>query len=321
MAIYQTKDHVTCGMPFGGIGAGKMEVTPQGLFNAFTFQNNWSEPLQGNSDYPGILGFHLGFFAEALELRANTPRKKAYLLQTIPVLGLPTVKNILYEGTFPRAVLRYEMPGIDLDLSLEVFSPWIPGDIKHSSLPAVFFDLKVKNNTERPVNAGFLFIGRNVCGEWCVGRQNRVFFERRSIGVEFSNHDPSSRDVRHGALRFSFLKEEWNASFMESWNAVTKNFSFTAQNISLAAWGHFEKDGRLPNTHPAFVAHGENQELCAAVMMSRALLPGAQKHLPFNAAWHFPHHPLGHDYKKTFKAAAVISRYITPRQGELQKKY
>ena len=78
MPIYQTKDKITRGMPFGGLGAGKMEITPQGLFNAFTFQNNWSEPIQGSEENQGILGFHLGFFGEVLESPSKLPSKKTF---------------------------------------------------------------------------------------------------------------------------------------------------------------------------------------------------------------------------------------------------
>ena len=180
MPLYETKDHVKCGMPFGGLGAGKIEVTPQGLLNAFTFQNNWSRPLTGSDAYPGVLGFHLGFFTEEIDGQGSAKRR-SFLLQTVPVLKIPTVKNIRTDGIFPRTTLFYEVPGLGLDISLEVFSPWFPGDIKHSSLPAVFFDLTVKNSKKLPVTVGLLFVGRNISGECCEGRQNRIEESQKSI--------------------------------------------------------------------------------------------------------------------------------------------
>ncbi len=312
MPAYTAKDTVKSGVPFGGIGAGKMEILPNGLFNAFTFQNNWSDPIVGADGYPGILGYHFGI---SVEYGADgTPSgKKSFLLQTVPVLDIPIVRNIHYEGIFPRAALVYEEPDLGLEISLEVFSPWVPGDTKNSSLPAVFFNLKVKNTKDIPAHVGLIFIGRNTCGEWCVGRQNRVTDEKKALHLEFSNQDPSNLDARQGALRFSFVKNGWQMSFLESWNAVTKNFSFNSKNISLAGWDTFVREGALPKTKPRFTVQGENQELCGAIAARRVIVPKSEKALTFGASWYFPHHPLGHQYQKWFKSAAHVSRCVLPR--------
>ncbi len=317
MPVYQTRDDVRMGVPLGGVGAGKLEVLPNGLFNSITFQNNWSNPIAGNGDYPGILGFHFGISAESPDGRQP---KKAFLLQTAPVLNIPHIKNIRYEGVFPRATLTYEEPSLGLDVTLEVFSPWFPGDLKNSSLPSVFFTLKVKNTRKTPVDAGFLFIGRNLSGEWCVGRRNRVIEGKKKLDLEFSSQDPSQQDARQGDLRFSFLRDGWKLSFLESWNAVTKNFSFSAQNISLLGWDLFVKNGELPNTRSGEAAQGENRELCGAVAARQRLLPGQEKEFKFAASWYFPHHPFGHRYQDWFKGVSEVSNYVLPRHGAFRQK-
>ena len=60
MPRYTSHDNVKSGVPLGGIGAGKMEIMPNGSINFITFQNNWSVPLNGGAG--GILGFHFGIF-------------------------------------------------------------------------------------------------------------------------------------------------------------------------------------------------------------------------------------------------------------------
>src|SRR4051812_22435147 len=128
MALYETKDRVVHGVPLGGIGAGKFELNPAGLFNAFTFRNNWSDPLSGAKDYPGVLGYHLGVSVE--NPGEGPSRRKARLLQTARVLDLPRVKNIRYDGVFPRVTLTYEDPSLGLAVSLEALSTLVPGDEK-----------------------------------------------------------------------------------------------------------------------------------------------------------------------------------------------
>ncbi len=319
MPVYNSNDAVKHGVPFGGIGTGKFEITPQGLFNAFTVQNNWSQPLVGNDDCPGVLGYHLGFFVEGLS-RNNKPEKKAFLLQTVPIQNIPTVKNIRYEGYFPKARLYYEEPSLGVDVSLEVFSPLIPGDIKNSSLPAAIFNLKVKNNRSHPVKIGFLLIARNTAGDWCVGRRNRVYEDKKSVAIDFSNLGASEHDIQQGAMRFTFLKDGWRTSFMEYWNAVTKNFSFTSKDISLAAWDYFVSQGELPNAKPGFTAASENQELCGALMAERTLSPKATGVLSFNAVWYFPKHSFGHYYERYFKNTSEISRYVISKQNYFKHK-
>src|SRR3989338_5680413 len=149
MPRFDSRDRVPSGLPLGGLGAGKLELLPNGLFNGFTFLNNWSQPIEGNADFPGILGYHFGLSSEV------DGKKKALLLQTERVGGAPVLKNIRYEGTFPKVVLDYDTAFLGLRASLEAFSVWAPGDGKHSSLPAVFFSLRVKNLAKRASSVGF----------------------------------------------------------------------------------------------------------------------------------------------------------------------
>ncbi|MGH7197747.1 MAG: GH116 family glycosyl hydrolase [Candidatus Omnitrophota bacterium] len=315
MPVYRTRDRVVMGAPLGGVGAGKLEILPNGLLNAFTFQNNWSHPIAGNGDYPGILGYHFGISAQPAG-----GKKKAVLLQTVPVGNIPRVRNITYESRFPRVTLTYEEPSLGLDVSLEVSSPWIPSDLKHSSLPCVYFTLKVKNNRSTPQDVGFIFIGRNTCGDWCVGRRNRVEEGPGSVDLEFFNEDRSKSDPLQGSLRFSFSKGGWKTSFLESWNAVTKNFSFHAGNISLLGWDTFVKEGRLPNRADGHVVQGENQELCGAVAATQTIPPRGERIFRFIASWYFPHHRLGHRYENWFGSAAEAARYGAARREGIEKK-
>lgn len=308
--ILTSEDRIHSGVPLGGIGAGKLELTPDGLLNNFTFQNNWSDPLSGGVDYPGILGFHFG-------VRSG---KKAALLQTIPLSDCPRVKRIRYEGIFPRVKLFYEHPDLGLQVEMEVYSPWLPGDVKNSSLPGCIFKLTLTNRQNTAVDAGFIFMGRNICGEWCVGRQNRIRSGKKILELEFSNTDPSKQDTRRGALCFSFLKKNWDFSFMESWNAVTRNFSFDPKTISLPAWESFASLRSLPDTKPGLKVSGENRELCGAIAARAELKKGESRSIHFSAGWYFPGHPLGHRYQKWFKDASEVSSYALKAKDRLRKK-
>ena len=308
--VLTSEDKITSGVPLGGIGAGKLELTPEGLLNGFTFQNNWSEPLSGGEDYPGILGFHFG-------LRSG---RKGALLQTRSVLDLPHFKRLRYEGLFPRATLFFEEPAWGLEGSLEGLSPWLPGDVKNSSLPACLFRLTLKNLGSSPMDAGFLFIGKNLSGEWCVGRKNNVIGTKQLLHLVFANENRFSDDPRQGTLCFSFLKKGWRWSAMESWNAVSRNFTFNSKNLKLLAWEPFVREGKLPESRPGFVAQGENHELCGAVAASKDIPPGGTVSMDFSAAWHFPNHRVGHRYQKWFQAAPEASAYALKHKDRFRSQ-
>ena len=96
---------------------------------------------------------------------------------------MPVLKKIRYEGLFPKAELFYEEPSLGLDICLEVFSSWDTSSAQNSSLPGVYFSLKVRNQLSQSVKVGLLFMGRNVCGDWCVGRHNRITQEKEQLQV------------------------------------------------------------------------------------------------------------------------------------------
>ncbi len=317
MPILTSRQNVLSGVPHGGIGAGKLEVLPTGVFNAFTFMNNWGSPVSGDAGSPGVLGYHLGVSLRPLK---GESAPKSFLLQTAPVGRIPRVRSIRYTGHFPSARLEYFHPSLDAEITLEAWSPWIPGDAKHSSLPAVYFKLSARNAGPRPVALSLLFMGRNLCGTWSVGRQNRVTQDRESVSLMFSNTSAAELDLRRGQMLWNFRKEGWKISFLESWNAVTKNFSLAPGDISLAAWDIFAETGRLPDLRSGGRAAGENREPCGAVAAQGSLSPGQRKEWLFSAAWQFPGEAEG-GHRRWFKAGVSnISAYAARRRDALEKR-
>ncbi len=315
MPHYSSSEKVIHGMPVGSLGSGKMEINSQGLINAITIQNNWSRPIAGDSVYPGVLGYHFGFYYN------DGRSKKAVLLQTVPVLDIPLIDKIDSVGNFPESTLRYQLANVPVEISLRFFSPWVPGNAQSSSLPTAFFEFSVKNLSAKKVEVGLLFIGRNTVGDWCVGRKNTVSQTTSALNVHFSNQDPSpERDPLNGEIIWSFEKKGWSLSFEECWNSVTKNFSYNAQNIRLDAWDFFAKNGSLTNTPNSPVAPGENREYCSAVSAKATLKPGESKALPFSASWRFGNHAFGHRYEKDFKSATQISEASTKNRAVLDQK-
>ncbi len=319
MPTLSSKKECKSGVPLGGIGTGKLEILPNGLLSSFTLLNNWGEPIAGSDSYPGVLGYHFGVFEDAEEVAAKfSPR--AFMLQTVPAGGAAAVESIEYKGSFASAQLDYRHPGLKTQIRLEAFTPWIPGDIKSTGMPVVFFRLRASNQQVHPVRLSFLFMGRNLSGSWCVGRRNQIEENDKRLGLNFLNTKAAWHDPRRGQMLWSFEKKGWRLSFVESWNAVTKNFHLGPDDISLAPWDIFSRTGKLPNLRSGVAAMGENREFCGAVAASSVLKKGEKKDLLFSLCWHFPGQPEGHYRKRWFSGVKKISSYAISRRASLERK-
>jgi uncharacterized protein (DUF608 family) len=314
MPRYTSHDNVKSGVPLGGIGAGKMEIMPNGSINFITFQNNWSMPLNGGAG--GILGFHFGIFTEC------EGRKNAKLLQTAKIDTFPHVERIEYDGRFPFAHLKYYDKKIPLKVELLSFSSFIPGNNKDSSLPGAVFKFKLKNPTKSRVSASLLTIGRNIVGNWGIGRFNTITKDRDQAHLSFKNgrKETLRNDFSLGNMTISVPREAGEVTHLGEWNMHGECFRLVEKHLRLDAWDYFSKVGRLPNISTKKVVEGESQELGGALSVNFDLEPGSTREVTFIYSWYFPIHTIGHIYTKWFKNSIDISKYIYKQRERLYKE-
>lgn len=70
--------------------------------------------------------------------------------------GFPHFKNVVFNGEFPIAELTFTDDTFPGEVILTAFNPFIPLDSYNSSLPAAFFDIKIKNY-DKKVKYSILF--------------------------------------------------------------------------------------------------------------------------------------------------------------------
>lgn len=311
MPKYTSRDRVKSGVPLGGIGAGKLEIMPNGTINHLTFQNNWSDPLKYDSS--GALGFHFGVYAE------SDGKKTARLLQTGRLNSFPCVERIEYKGSFPFAHLKYHDRRLPVRVELSAFSPLIPGNVKDSSLPGAFFVFRIKNPTKKTVPVSFLASGRNTVGNWSVGRFNAVSRDKDLARLTFRNSrkDAMQDDFSMGDMSISVARDSGEIMHMADWNLHGECFKLRPESVRLDAWDCFSKMGRLPNTGEEKPTEGESQELGGALCVKFELKPGQSREIPVIYSWFFPVHTVGHAYASSFKNSAEVSRYMFDNKKRL----
>ena len=314
MPKYNSSDCVKSGIPLGGIGAGKLEILPNGTLDFFTFLNNLNNPLTDSSKHvlpAGVLGFHFGVCVKKKDFKISR------LLQTAKIANYPIVKNIEFEGLFPHAYLKFKDKNLPLKISLDAFSFFIPQDEKKSALPLSNFVFKFENSAEDSITVTLLIMGRNIVGNWSVGRYNSIINNNKFVCLDFKIKKPSGLDVSSGT--FSIIapkRKDLEISYLPSFNLQKKNFSFNRKNISLGVLEYIDKFDKLPNEDKQKVINSESFQLGGAIVIRTKLRPRHSKEIPVYFCWDFPNSQRGHIYNNWFKTTSqTISFVLNPKEG------
>lgn len=147
--IYTGKNLKKISFPLGGIGTGSIGLSGNGSLTDFEIFNR---PNKG-----GTVGYT--FFA----VRAEYPdgRTVTKVLQgdfcgdligyegtgadRKSMCGFPHFQSISFDGSFPVARVTFQDPDFPGEVEMTAFNPFIPLDAENSSLPAAFFDLRIRS--------------------------------------------------------------------------------------------------------------------------------------------------------------------------------
>jgi len=350
---YTSDDKLGSGVPLGGIGAGKIEVFPDGTYANFTHQNNWDNPSGPDASSgagPGVIdarvGHHFAVWARRhvsadAGLSTGTDTGPApgdgvsvvRMLQTADVAGLPRVARIEYEGAYPFARLDYTDSSLPVRVRLEAFSPIVPGDSRLSAMPAALFVFHVTNTDSLAASdVAIMATARNTVGSWNVGRFNQTMTDDDTTGVLLCVDSPLPCDPRAGTVCLATTRAAGKISCELAWNLKTADpFSLTLSNLDLAPWTAFAESGRLsldlghapaPPKHSAIasdVVKGEGIELGAALCVSATLRPGEARSIPFAVAWHMPQTHFGHVYEHDYHDASRVAAVALSRLDDIKE--
>ncbi|HQP91263.1 MAG TPA: GH116 family glycosyl hydrolase [Candidatus Omnitrophota bacterium] len=311
MPTYSSDQNLKSGVPLGGIGAGKIEVLANGLLDSFSFLNNTHNPLVSNdaSGLKGVLGFHFAVWVR------DKGKKVSKLLSTQPFSGLPCVDSIKYDGSFPFVRLDYSDAGLPVNISLEAFSSFIKNDEKRSSIPAAIFKFRITNPFSRAMSVSLAGIGRNLIGEWCVGRFNQVVDSPKHLGVYFYNKKVQGNDPSSGELGMTVLKAAGvETTYFGEWNMQGAPFVFDKNSLSLnECWSHFSDEGLLPNINTEKVVQSESFQAGAGLAAKMNLRPKSSVTITYVLSWYFPNYGEGHIYETVFRNALNVTNFASEK--------
>jgi non-lysosomal glucosylceramidase len=289
----------------GGIGTGNVSVGSRGqlcdweIFNSqgkgnilpYSFFSIWTKEEDGKA------------YARVLEARLNKPYERSHGYPSAELGGLPRLSSARLRAEYPFVWVDFADDTLPITVSMEAFTPFIPLNVKDSSLPAAVIRYRVKNEGEtvKEVSiAGSLanavgFGGYNIFGDFWVKKPGLNTLKQTSglQGLYYTCPDLAEDDLSYGSMALATPDTEISAKptwMLGGWFDCIHNF-----------WDDFTADGRLDeNVDNRAVSSrlGSTPNLrIGSLAIHKAIAPGKEETFTFILAWHFPNRPkawLGH---------------------------
>jgi uncharacterized protein (DUF608 family) len=118
---------------YGGFGAGFLHINGDGTYGG-------GEIRSGDLD----LRFYGPTFGGPYRFQLHVQHAKGEWNGDL-VAGGASGMQVGYLPLFPKCQYTFKHEAMPLDVKMEAFAPWIPGDSKMSSLPVLFFDFQITN--------------------------------------------------------------------------------------------------------------------------------------------------------------------------------
>ncbi len=354
---YAAEGRCRCGVPMGGIGAGKIELDKDGIFTAITINNNQDVPIyRVDGSFFGVR-----WKEEGTEAKAVLLQKGGHLPDTIP-----RVDDIQFEGLFPHAHLKYE--GLPFKLELDAFSSLVPYDVVKSSLPGVVYRFQVENTTNASMDISLLFSWENIlgvggsaflesgdmarktpviyntwnpCHTWCnrEGNRQKAWTESEKQGLHFQASQAHGNPSSFGEYTLLNVGKPEEVSVCENWDSWQDGKLF---------WDMFVREGFLKSitmhqdeeiavsmsqsrneTIEVSMSQPQNEATeeshpTAALCRKMKLEAGEKREVVFVLSWYMPHfldakhRDIGVHYSNHFADSRQVANYLAENYDRLQ---
>ena len=312
------------GMPVGGINAGTVYLGGDGrlwLWDIFNANQNGVDPktIEWHSSV------HVGKKIRSQDGSAYVqPAKDIRPLQQgfafrisignktiIKKMELADWDDIVFEATYPMAKIRYIDKQLPVDITAEVFSPFIPLDEKNSSLPCTVYSITIKNRTASTIKVDVLGWLENKVAPRSAKetdqRVNTILTEPNAKGIFCSikpNGNPlQSTAADHGSMAIASLS-----------TTATCN-----TNLLLPI-----QPASFDETNTSSVDKNKADQLVAAVCSTHTIAADKTASTDMVISWHFVNLKLnkaiqdkGRYYNTWFKSAAAVASYVAENAHQL----
>ncbi|MFC0531389.1 GH116 family glycosyl-hydrolase [Phytohabitans kaempferiae] len=311
----------------GGIGTGNVSVGARGELRDWEIFN-W--PGKGNylpfSFFAArVVGAGAEPVTRVLEARLPGPHAKSHGYYNGELAGLPRLAESTMWSTYPFVYVEFRDDELPVRVTMEAFTPFVPGDESDSGIPGAVIRYHVQNPTGADLTVSLVgslanalgFAGYDVFGN--LKLDGNVENERRDSphcrGLHYTTDlDPSSE--RFGTI--AFATDEENVTFRRAW--LQGQWTDNAQDF----WDDFASDGRLDDSRTIDAPGSELdnfydfsylrlREKVGSIAVEKSIPAGQTATFQFAVTWHVPNRPKGWIEVDDELAAHAAGRYPTIR--------
>ncbi len=255
--IISTKTHAS-GIALGGIGAGSLELLPDGEFHAWLIANQpritkvcFEDKADDGEGSTGSLSFYV---RECKDGGKPVVRK----------LGMKTdaddftyrmfswnkpIEQIEFDGKFPKCDLQYTDSALSCNLTLTAVSPFVPHNSDIAATPGFYMDFTVENPTDSELSISLLGTLVPDVANQTEGNKNTLQTIGDGVGVYI---EPAERtdNASCGELCFSINGDGEKSYITADFYRFMKEFIADSKlgiSQESVVFGFREK-GSLPNT-------------------------------------------------------------------------
>lgn len=262
--IYQAIENIS-GIPLGGIGAGSVEIRPDGLFYDWSIFNVgvWSpESPCGCEKEPAIRPEDFIFALRVKAAGATVLRFLALRSDLHDLCSLPwirCVEGIRFDGSYPIARLTYVDSQLPVQVEADIFSPFIPMDSRSSGTPGFSIRFNIRNLISEPVEVSILGTIRNPAGyDQKDSEPHNILRDidgERAIFLTADNAQPNHSST--GNMTFAVVGDEIS-HVTGGWELDHRALAYAQNRFGRRVFSllhQFRDDGALPNLNAEHRPH------------------------------------------------------------------
>ena len=291
--IYTGENLKAIQFPVGGIGTGCIQYDGNAVARYWQIFNNMSHEYLPNS-----------FFAIRVK---NNDKVQVRALQTENMNGFSGMDALKLTSAFP--FIKYEFTDdLPVDVSMEVFNPFIPTDLKNSGIPAVFYRFTFENNTDKKLDVSLLASQQNAVGlsrlpnnikgnsfaERFINNRNRKLIEGNNSHLYGKNINSFVSSSSSNILYMEGNAPRTDEHFGQMALILFDNKKTEGLVQGAASWGNTKKDlkrfkeeGQIKTSNRT-KASKQGTTWTGAINAPMVLMPGEKVEIEMALAWYFP---------------------------------
>ena len=246
------------GIALGGIGAGSVELMPDGEFHFWQIANPprmtevcWENKADDGEQHTGALSFWV-----RAQQDGGRPVVRKLGMRTEPddftyrlFPWNKPVERIYFDGRFPVCELQYEDEALPLQLTGRAVAPFVPHRTDLAATPGFYMDFEIENTGSEPLLVSLL---GTLVPQFCndAGCRNALETDGGSVSVTMlpaqKNDAPNCGEVclsLSGDGEKSYIAGEFRR-FIREYIFDDDNFGVSQESVLFG----FRETGRLPNS-------------------------------------------------------------------------